>query len=235
MLNLHGNLLTELQESYQVHRLSSKLERPINKDVKVLLLIAPEKLPDISLYYIDQYIMRGGKLILFLDSYAVANSGQGNTTKFNFKIFLDRWKVHFHDNLIVSDDILKSVFEGKNQKTILGFENLPKIDLFTGVNKLFFAHSGYFSYEKDTKLQVDYFLQATEKSTLFNLNNNRVFSRPKDTPNFPDFYKVIWKILIHYFKKIFPKNYKKKHIYSIAKNEVYMLGDVDLLYDRVKL
>ena len=42
----------------------------IEPDVKVLLVAHPRDISDVAQYAIDQFVLRGGKLIAFLDSYA---------------------------------------------------------------------------------------------------------------------------------------------------------------------
>ncbi|MCA9299277.1 MAG: Gldg family protein, partial [Phycisphaerales bacterium] len=49
----------------------------IPDDVDILLLVHPKDLADITIYAIDQFVMRGGRLVLFIDPHCFAdNAGQ---------------------------------------------------------------------------------------------------------------------------------------------------------------
>ncbi len=48
----------------------------IDDDIKVLFVIHPRDISDKAQFAIDQFIMRGGKLIAFLDPLALADSQQ---------------------------------------------------------------------------------------------------------------------------------------------------------------
>lgn len=69
-------ILTQLQDLFTVRTLTLDADR-IEKDVDVLLLIHPKELPPKTLYAIDQFVMRGGRMLLFLDPNAGGDaSGQ---------------------------------------------------------------------------------------------------------------------------------------------------------------
>ena len=62
-------IITELQRGYDVRQIPLDADR-IEPDVKVLLVAHPRDISDVAQYAIDQFVLRGGKLIAFLDSYA---------------------------------------------------------------------------------------------------------------------------------------------------------------------
>jgi ABC-type uncharacterized transport system involved in gliding motility auxiliary subunit len=69
-------LYTQLQQLFNVRNLTSDLDH-IDKDVDVLMLVHPKQLPPKTLYAIDQFIMRGGRMLLMVDPDAGADvSGQ---------------------------------------------------------------------------------------------------------------------------------------------------------------
>jgi ABC-type uncharacterized transport system involved in gliding motility auxiliary subunit len=62
-------LIQELKKIFEVKEI--RLNAPkIDDDIKVLLVIHPRDLPEETEYAIDQYVLRGGKLIAFVDPYA---------------------------------------------------------------------------------------------------------------------------------------------------------------------
>jgi ABC-type uncharacterized transport system involved in gliding motility auxiliary subunit len=69
-------IYTQLEELFTLHSLTPDVDH-IDQDVDVLLLVHPKQLPPKTLYAIDQFVMRGGRVLLFLDPSAGADtSGQ---------------------------------------------------------------------------------------------------------------------------------------------------------------
>jgi ABC-type uncharacterized transport system involved in gliding motility auxiliary subunit len=69
-------ILTQLQDLFTMRSLTAEVDH-IDKDVDVLMLVHPKALPQRTLYAIDQFVMRGGRLLLFVDPNSGADtSGQ---------------------------------------------------------------------------------------------------------------------------------------------------------------
>ena len=69
-------ILTQLQELFTIRSLTADVDH-IDKDVDVLMLVHPKGLAPKTLYAIDQFVMRGGRMLLFVDPTAGADtSGQ---------------------------------------------------------------------------------------------------------------------------------------------------------------
>ena len=69
-------IYTAIQQLFTVRNLSLDLDH-IDKDVDVLMLIHPKGLPPKTLYAIDQFVMRGGRMLLLVDPNSGADiSGQ---------------------------------------------------------------------------------------------------------------------------------------------------------------
>src|SRR6202051_722104 len=69
-------ILTQLQDLFTMRTLTTDVDH-IDKDVDVLMLVHPKALPPKTLYAIDQFVMRGGRILLFVDPNAGGDtSGQ---------------------------------------------------------------------------------------------------------------------------------------------------------------
>ena len=69
-------ILTQLQDLFTMRTLTADVDH-IDKDVDVLMLVHPKRLPANTLYAIDQFVMRGGRVLLFVDPNAGGDtSGQ---------------------------------------------------------------------------------------------------------------------------------------------------------------
>jgi ABC-type uncharacterized transport system involved in gliding motility auxiliary subunit len=81
----------------------------IADDVQVLMVIHPQGLPDTTLYAIDQFVMRGGKLIVFTDPHSegqASRPGPGGQPPRNTSSNLDRllnpWGIQApHDGIVL--------------------------------------------------------------------------------------------------------------------------------------
>ena len=62
-------LIQELKKIFDVREVKMDAQK-IDDDIKVLMVIHPRNLMEETEYAIDQYVMRGGKLIAFVDPYA---------------------------------------------------------------------------------------------------------------------------------------------------------------------
>ena len=61
--------LGELKRDYNVKEVALNANR-IDDDIKVLMVVHPRDITDGAQYAIDQFVLRGGKLVAFVDSYA---------------------------------------------------------------------------------------------------------------------------------------------------------------------
>jgi ABC-type uncharacterized transport system involved in gliding motility auxiliary subunit len=69
-------MLAQIQQLFTVRPLTSDVDH-IDKDVDVLMVVHPKNLPTRTLYAIDQFVMRGGRMLLFVDPDSGADtSGQ---------------------------------------------------------------------------------------------------------------------------------------------------------------
>jgi ABC-type uncharacterized transport system involved in gliding motility auxiliary subunit len=60
-------LISQLKDDFDVRQIDLTTDK-IDDDIKVLLVIRPKEISDKTQYAIDQFILRGGKLVAFLDT-----------------------------------------------------------------------------------------------------------------------------------------------------------------------
>jgi ABC-type uncharacterized transport system involved in gliding motility auxiliary subunit len=103
---------TQLQQLFNVRTLNADLDH-IDKDVDVLMLVHPKQLQPKALYAIDQFVMRGGRLLLLVDPDAGADlSGQNPSNPLaaamadhssDLKPLLATWGVDYDATKVVGD------------------------------------------------------------------------------------------------------------------------------------
>lgn len=69
-------LLEEIRQRFRIQALPPQIEQ-IPAEVSVLMLVHPKALPESTLYAIDQFVLRGGKLLAFVDPYSEADDDMG--------------------------------------------------------------------------------------------------------------------------------------------------------------
>jgi len=73
---LPWRVLEEVRQQFQIESLQAGVDQ-IPAQVSVLLLVHPKQLPEQTLYAIDQFVLRGGKLLVFVDPLSEVDTGAG--------------------------------------------------------------------------------------------------------------------------------------------------------------
>lgn len=97
------SLVDELAVDYKLVNVSEKAPY-IPQDIKVLLILNPNKLPPLFVYALDQYLMRGGKLVVFVDPYSEISHfyhGYPPQSYSNINRLLEEWGIVYDSGRIV--------------------------------------------------------------------------------------------------------------------------------------
>ncbi len=177
-------IVNQLKQFFEVR--TQGLTPKITDDVDLLMVIHPFGLSDISKYMIDQYVLRGGKAIVFVDPHAEEGgrsnralrlpSGLGSAMPELFKA----WGLKFDRDKVLGD--LKAgqrVQAGVDSYgrpiitryvawTSYGPENFNKEDVTLAQLKLVnFGTPGFLEVQKDAKTIVTPLITSTESSGPF--------------------------------------------------------------------
>jgi ABC-type uncharacterized transport system involved in gliding motility auxiliary subunit len=106
-------VLSQLEQLFTIRPLSPTGVDHIDKDVDVLMLVHPKDWAPNTLYAIDQFVMRGGKVLLFLDPDSGADTtGQDPSNPFaramanhssNLQPLLAAWGVDYDPGKVIGD------------------------------------------------------------------------------------------------------------------------------------
>jgi ABC-type uncharacterized transport system involved in gliding motility auxiliary subunit len=147
-------LIQELKKIFDVREVKLDAAK-IDDDIKVLLVIHPRNLPEETEYAIDQYVLRGGKLIAFVDPYAYfdqqpdfqnpfGGSQAGQSTFYNL---FKAWGIDVDMGKVVADLTFASGAGPRLLPTLLSLNTqaLNLDDVVTGqVGTLLYAFGGSF-------------------------------------------------------------------------------------------
>jgi ABC-type uncharacterized transport system involved in gliding motility auxiliary subunit len=105
-------VFSQIEQLFDVRQLSTDIDH-LDKDIDVLMLVHPKNLAAKTLYAIDQYLMRGGKLLLFLDPYSGADTTAQDRNNpmgaapaahsSNLEPLLSKWGVRYEADKVVAD------------------------------------------------------------------------------------------------------------------------------------
>ena len=114
--------VTELKNDFTVKNVGMESEK-IDDDIKVLIVIHPKGISDKAEYAIDQFLMRGGKLIAFLDAQSLVDSrgqnpmmGQMGGGGSSLEKLLKAWGIQFDTAKVVADVNFKMQLGGRGNQ-----------------------------------------------------------------------------------------------------------------------
>ncbi len=67
----------QLDEMFEIRQLDAT-QLALDDDIDLLIMVHPKNLDDLALYAIDQFALRGGRVLIFLDPHSDADSGAAN-------------------------------------------------------------------------------------------------------------------------------------------------------------
>jgi ABC-type uncharacterized transport system involved in gliding motility auxiliary subunit len=168
-------IYSELKRDFTVKDIEFTADK-IPDDVKVLVVIHPKAISEPAQYAIDQFVLRGGKLIAFLDPHSVLdrnaatgpmgmNMGGGSS----LDKLLTAWGLKFESTKVVADlDFVGRTREGRQPAVLALNEKAINSDdvLTANANNLFLVFAGAFSGTPVEGLKQTVLLHTSKNSQL---------------------------------------------------------------------
>lgn len=172
-------IIGELRKDFTVKNVAMTVEK-IDDDIKVLVVIHPKEITDTAQFAIDQFLLRGGKLIAFLDANSLVDSqsqrnpmmGQMGGGGSSLDKLLKAWGITFENSKVVADRNFQMVLgEGSDAQrpTWLSLtpEGLDKDDVITSqIDNIWYFAGGAFSGTPAEGLKQAVLLKSTKDSGL---------------------------------------------------------------------
>jgi ABC-type uncharacterized transport system involved in gliding motility auxiliary subunit len=269
-------IINELKNDFNVQRVGMDVDK-IDENIKLLVLIHPRDITDKAQFAIDQFILRGGKLIAFLDPLPMMDTKEQNemlgampNNGSSLDKLLKAWGITFDTTKVVADMNFKMQLGGRNGQpqdapavmAVTG-EGLNNEDIVTSqIDNMWLPYAGAFTGTPVQGLKETVLLKSTKDSQLVDgfmahLSGENVMKEFK--PSGVQYALAIR--LSGQFKTAFPngppadkkdddkKDADKKDSdkktdepkpqdflkETKQDNTVILVGDADLLYDRVAL
>ena len=117
--------VSELERDFTVRRVDPSTA-VIDDDIKVLIVVNPRGMSDETEYALDQYVLRGGKMIAMLDPYAyfdVPPGAQQGGTSSTLEHMLKGWGLAMDTTKVVQDMKFLSGAGARQMSTVLSLNN----------------------------------------------------------------------------------------------------------------
>jgi ABC-type uncharacterized transport system involved in gliding motility auxiliary subunit len=241
-------LANELKRDFDVKEVPMSAKE-IDPDIKTLLLIHPRDIPPQTEYALDQFVLRGGKLVAFVDPYMYFDQGPTmpgmppQPSSSTLPALFKAWGVTMSPDKVVSDVVFGSGGGQRYTPTVLSLNRTAfnRDDVVTSqIETLLYAFGGAFEVKSDG-LRVTELVRSSPDSMLVD-NANATRSGDEATKAFKPSGNAMPLALrlTGRFKTAFPEGVKdgEKPVpntpalkESSSENSVILVADVDMLAD----
>ncbi|MEI6342627.1 MAG: Gldg family protein [Verrucomicrobiota bacterium] len=250
----------ELKRDFDVRQVNMDVDS-IDPAIKVLLVIHPKDISDKAQFALDQFVLRGGRLVAMLDGLCLADNRNPNPMGFNMgggsslPKLLKQWGIEFDTTKVAADArFSREIDFGRGSQPAPSFlflnrDAVSQADVVFGqTDNILLPFSGVFTGKAADGLKQDVLLHTSKDSQLVDgvtsqLNGRKVLD--DFSPSGVEYALAIR--LTGKFKTAFPdgkpaatkpddqekKDEPKADVLKESKEDgiVYLLGDSDFLYD----
>lgn len=186
-------VMEQIRQLFKVETLKADIDQ-IPEKVSVLLLIHPKQLPQQTLYAIDQFVLRGGKLLAFVDPFSEADTGmampgEAPDKASDLEPLFKAWGLRLVPGKVLGDhSYAMSVGIGQEQRPVrhVAWLNLPKraldqSDVITSaLENVTLATPGILEPLEGAKTKLVPLLQSSEYAMPFDANRFGMLANPEE-------------------------------------------------------
>ncbi len=176
-------LVQELKRNFEVRTLANDIDK-IPDDIKVLFVLHPQDLPGKTVYAIDQYLLAGGRIIIAVDPFCIAEQRSsmkammGQQTmpgSSSLPDLFSAWGIEFaKDKVVVDIDHAARNFNNPDADSYPAVLDFPKVEngagdpALSGVSHINMIYCGAFVCNLKEGLSKKVVLESSKKSQLVN-------------------------------------------------------------------
>lgn len=171
--------VNELKRDFDVQTVGMDVDK-IDDNIKVLVVLHPKDITPKAEFAIDQFVLRGGKLVAFLDALCLADNRNPNPMGFNlgggstFPKLLKHWGYEFDTSKVVSDTDYMRQLQGRDGRPqlvpsflFLNANAINKDDAVTGqLDDVWLPFAGAFTGKAADGLKADVLFHSSKNSQL---------------------------------------------------------------------
>lgn len=246
----------QARQLFDVRSLPSSFS-DVDEDVGVLWIVHPQNLDDQTLYAIDQFVLRGGRALIFVDPYAeIASSpggpgGLGNMSSSTLEPLFDAWGIEFTADQVVADNVYALSVTGIGSRPIrhigllgLNDDAINRSDVVTSdLDTVNLGDAGELTPADDVKAQFTPLLTSSTETALLPSIRFQFLQNPDDLLD--DFVssgkqRVLAARLSGTLSTAYPDGPPEgssadpdAHLTQTDEGNVIVVADVDVLSDRL--
>ncbi|MEE8395044.1 MAG: GldG family protein, partial [bacterium] len=169
-------VIQELRKGFKIENLAGDELLEIAEEIKLLLVVHPKALSDQALYALDQFVMRGGRMMVFTDPFSRLDTRRQRQIMPDFKSDLKKlfsaWKIKFEGSKVVVDRVLATRVNTQTQGLVnypvwisLKGDSFNRESVITGeLGDVILLDAGSFEPEKDFKQTFTPLLTTSQQS-----------------------------------------------------------------------
>ncbi|OUS24952.1 hypothetical protein A9Q99_23180 [Gammaproteobacteria bacterium 45_16_T64] len=186
-------VMSQLEQLFEINPLTMD-EEEIDSDIDLLVIIHPKDLPKTTLFAIDQFVLRGGRALVFVDPFAELDGAgmqqpPGADVSSSMPELFDAWGVSFTPGMFVADSRLAlQVSGGQGQ---VPFKHLAILqltdashgeqDVTTGqLESMNFSSAGYLTAKEGATTTFKPLLLSSEFAMTMGVDKIAASQNPKD-------------------------------------------------------
>ena len=247
---------SQLEQMFEVRTLTAASVKSIDKDINVLVVVQPKNLSEDAQYAIDQFVLRGGHLLVFVDPLAESDDSGADPNNPQAAMMADRssdlpklfkaWGVDYDAKKIVLDRehaLQVSSAQGQpiRHPAILGFNqrDLNPTDITTAqLQSINVSTAGFFQLAKDSKNKLTPLIQTSADAMTVAADRVKFMTDPSQllVDYKPDGAQpfVVAGRLEGKFATAFPERKAADHLAeSKDGGEIILVADTDILSNRL--
>jgi len=174
-------VIEQMRQFFEIRGMG--LDPKITDDIDVLMIVHPIGLTEKSLYEIDQYVMRGGKTIIFVDPYAEEGTRSNQAMRMppdqgsDLNMLFKGWGIVYDKDKVLGDlgsaQRVSAGVDPQGRPIITDYvawlsmqpKRFKQDDVVTGELRLInLASAGFISKAKDSAITIDPLITSSEAS-----------------------------------------------------------------------
>ena len=191
------SVVEQIKQFFEVKSLG--LDPKITDDIDVLMIVHPFGLSDESLYAIDQFVMAGGKTMVFVDPYAEEGSRSNAAMRLppdqgsNLETLFKAWGVEYVQDKVLADlglaQRVQAAVDPQGRPVITNYvswlsfpaDRLRADDVITGqLRSINVATAGFISKAEDADIAFEPLIVSTEASAPMDAQKFRFQPNPAE-------------------------------------------------------
>ena len=236
-------IYTQINQLYQIRLLNNEVEE-IGPEIGLLMLIQPKDLSEQALYAIDQYVLSGGKLILFIDPLAeMDQQAMPYQMSEGLGKLLASWGVAFSTEVLADAGkaLMVNNAEGRPVRHlgVLGLdrENMRDDDVAsTGLESIYVSTAGILKAIEGSQNNFTPLLYSSMEAMAMVPELMQVASNPEILMQSFHPSGEVFTLAARIEGKVssaFPERQGKEHISSNEDVHLLVIADTDILSDRM--